>query len=205
MQRLLIVVCSAMVLCLLLAAHAWAHKVNIFAYVDGDTVVTESGYSRSQRVQHGTVTVSDEATGEVLLTGTTDEQGNFSFTIPKKAREAKMNLHLLLDAGVGHQGHWTVKYDEYAAGDVPTTPAAPAESATTASSVASAPAVAAAPAQAPVDTAAIEAVVRREVAPIKQMLLEMHQTGPGITEIVGGIGWIFGLFGVAAYMKSRRS
>ncbi|MDD3313408.1 MAG: hypothetical protein PHP91_14845, partial [Pseudodesulfovibrio sp.] len=81
-------------------------------------------------------------------------------------------------------------------------PAAPAEAAAPA-----APAEAAAPAAVPAqaDTAAIEAVVRREVAPIKQMLLEMHDAGPGVVEIVGGIGWIFGLFGVAAYVKSRKS
>jgi len=49
----------------------------------------------------------------------------------------------------------------------------------------------------------VEAIVKREVAPIKLMLAEMHDAGPSVAEILGGIGWIFGLFGVAAYMKSR--
>ncbi len=28
---------------------------------------------------------------------------------------------------------------------------------------------------------------------------------PGLVEIIGGIGWIMGILGIAAYMKSRRS
>ncbi|MDD3312595.1 hypothetical protein, partial [Pseudodesulfovibrio sp.] len=188
MNRLLIAVCTALALCLFLAANASAHKVNIFAYADGDTVVTESGYSRSSRVQHGTVEVRNAADNELLLTGVTDEKGVFSFKIPEKAKAGKMDLLLLVNAGVGHKGDWTVKYDEYAGAAA--APAAPAEAAAPA-----APAEAAAPAAVPAqaDTAAIEAVVRREVAPIKQMLLEMHDAGPGVVEIVGGIGWIFGL------------
>jgi len=208
MNRLLIAVCTALALCLCLSANASAHKVNIFAYADGDTVVTESGYSRTSRVQHGTVEVRNAADNELLLSGTTDEKGVFSFKVPEKARAEKMDLLLLVNAGVGHKGDWTVKYDEYAGTAASgAAPAAPVAEAAPVSDPVAAPAQApvAAPVAAPVDTAAIEAVVRREVAPIKQMLLEMHDTGPGVVEIVGGIGWIFGLFGVAAYVKSRRS
>ena len=58
------------------------------------------------------------------------------------------------------------------------------------------------------DTAAVEAVVegvvKRELEPVKRMLADMSQPGPSVTEILGGIGYIFGLFGVAAYFKSRK-
>jgi len=208
MTRLLIAVCTALALCLCLSANASAHKVNIFAYAEGDTVVTESGYSRSSRVQHGTVEVRNAADNELLLSGTTDENGVFSFTVPEKAKAGKMDLLLIVNAGVGHKGDWTVKYGEYA--ESAAAPAATADETAAApaaveEAVPAASAAAPAAAPAPVDTAAIEAVVRREVAPIKQMLLEMHDSGPGVVEIVGGIGWIFGLFGVAAYVKSRKS
>jgi len=56
-----------------------------------------------------------------------------------------------------------------------------------------------------VDTSEVEAIVHRELEPVKRMLAELSQSGPGVTEIVGGIGYIIGLFGIVAYMKSRKS
>jgi hypothetical protein len=41
--------------------------------------------------------------------------------------------------------------------------------------------------------------IKREIAALGQQL-----ENPGIREIMGGIGYIFGLFGVAAYVMSRK-
>jgi len=41
--------------------------------------------------------------------------------------------------------------------------------------------------------------LKREIAALGQQL-----ENPGISEIIGGIGYIFGLFGVAAYVMSRK-
>jgi nickel transport protein len=49
----------------------------------------------------------------------------------------------------------------------------------------------------------VKTVVEAELAPIKRALLERTGDGPGLREIIGGIGWIFGLVGIAAYFKSR--
>jgi nickel transport protein len=37
------------------------------------------------------------------------------------------------------------------------------------------------------------------------MLLDDKEKGPGVAEIFGGIGWLVGVAGIAAYAKSRRS
>ena len=79
MNRLLIAVCIAMALTLCLAAVSSAHRVNVFAYVDGNSVVTDSGYSRSKRVHDGAIEVYDAASGTMLLSGVTDENGRFDF------------------------------------------------------------------------------------------------------------------------------
>ena len=209
MNRLIIAVCLALAATLCMAAVSEAHKVNIFAYVDGDQIVTDSGYSRTKRVYDGEVEVYDAATGTKLLSGKTDTEGRFAFVIPEAARERKMDLRLLLKAGQGHQAEWTVTYTEFADAPRPASDMVveehPAEE-TPSASEAAAPS-AAAPAAAPggLSEAQVESIVRREVAPIKLMLAEMHDSGPSVAEILGGIGWIFGLFGVAAYMKSRRN
>lgn len=199
MTRLLLIVCAALAATLCLAAASDAHRVNIFAYVDGDTVVTDSGYSRSRRVQGGTIEVYDAASGDLLLSGTTDDTGNFVFPIPEKAREQGLDLRLLLKAGVGHQAEWVVKAEEFGAGGVSTASAeTPApESAASTSAAVSAPVAA-------VDAKAVETIIKRELEPMKRMLADMSQPGPSVTEILGGIGYIFGLFGVAAYFKSRK-
>ena len=208
MNRLIIAVCLALMATLCMAAVSEAHKVNIFAYVDGDQIVTDSGYSRTKRVYDGEVEVYDAATGTMLLSGKTDTEGRFAFVIPDAAREKKMDLRLLLKAGQGHQAEWTVAYDEFADAPRPASDMVveehPAEATPTAPA-APAPSAAAPAAQGGLDAAQVEAIVRREVAPIKLMLAEMHDSGPSVAEILGGIGWIFGLFGVAAYMKSRRN
>lgn len=211
MTRLIIAICIAMAASLCLVAISSAHKVNIFAYVDGDSIVTDSGYSRAKRVSKGEVAVHDAASGDLLLSGNTDEDGKFSFVVPERARAEKMDLRLVLKAGEGHQAEWIVKFDEFGAGagSEPSQTVAPGSDAGKSGAVdaapSSAPAAVIAPAANVVDIAAVESVVRRELAPVKQMLAEMHDSGPGVTEILGGIGYIFGLFGVAAYMKSRKS
>ncbi len=211
MTRLIIAICIAMAASLCLVAFSSAHKVNIFAYVDGNSIVTDSGYSRTKRVSKGVVEVHDAASGDLLLSGNTDADGKFSFVVPERARAEKMDLRLVLKAGEGHQAEWVVKFDEFGAG-AGTDPAQAAASGSDAGKIgaadavaSSAPAAAIAPAANAADIAAVESVVRRELAPVKQMLAEMYDSGPGVTEILGGIGYIFGLFGVVAYMKSRKS
>lgn len=197
MIRLIISVCVAMALTLCLSAVSSAHRVNIFAYVDGNTVVTDSGYSRSKRVHDGAIEVYDAASGAMLFSGGTDENGRFDFEIPAEARAGKMDLRLLLKAGTGHQAEWTVKYAEYKAAKGPFAPVQPdhGHMAVVASD--------AGKINGP-NASEVEAIVHRELAPIKRMLANMSQPGPGVTEIIGGIGYILGLFGIVAYMKSRK-
>ena len=62
---------------------ALAHKVYLFAWVEGDTVLVDAYFSKSKRVMGGKIEVMD-STGQKLLEGTTDDKGRFSFKIPKK-------------------------------------------------------------------------------------------------------------------------
>jgi len=82
MNRLIIAVCLALAATLCMAAVSEAHKVNIFAYVDGDRIVTDSGYSRTKRVYDGEVEVYDAASGALLLNGKTDTEARFPLVIP---------------------------------------------------------------------------------------------------------------------------
>ncbi|EHJ46638.1 hypothetical protein DFW101_0621 [Solidesulfovibrio carbinoliphilus subsp. oakridgensis] len=229
---------------LLLPAGARAHRVNVFAYVEGDTVHVECGYSRSDRVRFGDIEVADPATKEVFLTGKTDDKGNFSFPVPPAARARHADLQILLRAGEGHQNDWMVKAEEYltatpgasalplqptappasteapASGPLPAQPAvpvataapSPAGSAVPSGGVpaiapgpASVPAAAAVPMDPVALQAVVEAAVEKKIAPIRKMLLDQQEKGPGLTEIAGGIGYLVGLAGLLAYARSRKA
>ena len=38
----------------------------------------------------------------------------------------------------------------------------------------------------------------------EQMLADMQQEGPGVSDIFAGIGYILGLVGIAAYVQNRK-
>jgi nickel transport protein len=79
-----------------------AHRVNLFAWVEGDTVYVESKFSDGKKVKAGKIIVTDPQ-GNELVKGTTNDQGEFSFTIPKKT-----DLKIVLLAGAGHRAEWTI-------------------------------------------------------------------------------------------------
>ena len=83
-----------------------AHGVNVFAWVEGDTVYVESKFSGGKRVKAGRIIVTDPQ-GAELVKGTTNEEGEFSFKVPKKT-----DLKIVLLAGAAHRAEWTVSAAE---------------------------------------------------------------------------------------------
>lgn len=224
----------ALILCLLAPVSAMAHKVTVFAYVDGKNVVVDAFYSRSNKVNGGKLTVLNAATGEEYQRLTTDAEGAASFPVPQKAIAAKADLRILLVAGEGHQDETVVRASEFATltAAAPAKASAPASAPVSAKTQAKAEAkaaakaggapsaspapstasAAAAPATATMDEAALTRIVTQAVdqavesrmAPVKRLLVSQAEKGPGVSEIAGGIGYIVGLFGVAAFVASRK-
>ena len=180
---------------------ALAHRVLVFAYAEGDTIHTESKFIPDTPVRQGKVLVLDPKTGQVLLTGQTNEQGKFSFKIPAAAAAQKLDLKIVVEAAMGHRGQWLLKADSYLTGATPGKAAAPAPaSATTAVT----PGTKATNVDQQALAATLNKALERQLAPIKEMLTELtiHRTSP--TDIIGGIGYILGLFGLWAYFQSKR-
>ncbi len=173
----------------LISAPALAHKVTIFAWVEGDRVFTESKFSGGRKVTGGKVAVFDRQ-GTRLLEGKTDEKGEFSFRVPKLT-----DLKIVLNAGTGHRAEWTITESEISQ-------AGSREEAREA----------APPPQASTDLCVrvdeireiIDESLDRKLTPIVKMLAELQTKGPSMTEVIGGIGYIVGLMGIALYFLSRR-
>jgi len=89
---------------------AFAHKVNIFAYVEGDKVYTESYFNDGKKCIDSKIEVFDNQ-GNKLLEGLTDKEGMFSFKIPLEDG-IKGDLKLVLTASMGHRAEYIIRADE---------------------------------------------------------------------------------------------
>lgn len=83
-----------------------AHKVNVFAYVEGGTCYVEGYFSRSRRAQNALVEVFGP--GETkLLEGRTDKEGRFSFQVSQKT-----DLYIVLTSSLGHRNDFSIAAEE---------------------------------------------------------------------------------------------
>jgi nickel transport protein len=181
---------------LLLSPAAFAHRVNIFAWVEGETVFVECRYPDGTRVHGGGVRVRDSA-GRELLSGKTDDQGDFSFKVP-----APEDLTIVLEAGMGHRAEWQISRQELSPIGTATAGGAAAPDRPAADAPA-APAAMPAPAAAADLEQAIEKALDRKLAPVMRTLAEMREQKVRLTDVLGGLGYIFGLVGVATYFKRK--
>jgi nickel transport protein len=172
-----------------------AHKVTVFAWVDGDNIRGESKFSGGRPVKEGQIRVTD-LEGQLLVECKTDDQGNFNFKIPRRTA-----LKIELMAGTGHRGEWTIPGDEVGADtaekspDEPLTSPSdqPGQSVLTGLTVQEVEGI-------------VEKALDKKLAPLLKMAAESRQKqGPSATEIFGGIGYILGLMGLVLYFKSRQA
>lgn len=185
---------SAMVFCLVLAVAglAQAHRISVYAYVEEGQIKGEGYMPGGGKVSNQQVQLLD-AGGKALAETKTDQGGAFSLPLP----QAKPPLTLVLNAGAGHRATY-----ELSAADLGiAAPAAPAPS-TPAAAKPAAQAVAVSQDLGP----QIKKAVEQAVAPLRAQMAEMalRYNEVSLRDIVGGLGWIVGLLGLATYFKARK-
>lgn len=170
----------------LLAAPAWAHKLKVFASVEGDDIVGEAYFAGGDKAMNvpGRILGADGTLAAQFATGA---DGTFRQTM---ARREDYTIHV--ESGDGHAADTTIHAAEFPAalpaGAVPASPVAPA--------AAPLPAAAA-------DTTALEAAIARQIRPLREQL-DAYEEKLRLHDLLGGIGTIFGLFGCYAWVQSRR-
>jgi nickel transport protein len=185
---------------------ASAHKATIFAWVEGDTIHTQSKLSGGKRVKGGEVIVFDPD-GVPLLKGNTDDNGMFSFAIPQKT-----GLKIVLKASMGHQAEWSILPEEMGAHESdtnrPETIKIAPRGKTMDSKGVETNETFSKRADIELSREDIQTIIDdaldRKLAPILDNMARTVDQGPGLTEIIGGIGYIIGLVGVALVVTNRR-
>ena len=185
---------------------ASAHRVNVFAWVEGDTVYVESKFAGGKKVKGAKIVVMDPK-GVELLAGRTNDQGEFSFKVTEPA-----DLRILISAGQGHQVEWTIRAAELT--DMPSKTASQTKAenvmqsdqndSVALKSSDSKTAVSDRAIEPDELAAVIESILDKKLKPITRMLADTRQSGPSVADIFAGIGYIFGLVGIAAYVHSRK-
>lgn len=178
----------------------WAHRMLVFAYLEGDQLQVESKFVGGGPVQDGVVLIRDQASGEILAKGLTDAQGRFSCPLPATARERRADLLVVVEAEMGHRGEFLLKAAQHLPGAATPAPT-PAAAPTAVTSVSTSPEL---KLTAPELEAVMDRVLARQLTPIKEMLAASQVRPITLPDIIGGLGYIFGLCGLWAYFLSRK-
>lgn len=183
---------------------ALAHKVNLFATAEGETISGYAYYSGGARPRNMTIAVLGP--GEKKLAEIqTNERGEFTYRAV-----AKCDHTLVLKLEDGHEAEFTVKAAELpdslpAPGGAEATPAGGKSEPVAGGETTVAPRVD--EGVLPASLAEVEAIVSKAVSqqirPLREHL-DAYQEEAKLHDILGGIGYIVGLSGVAFYFLGAR-
>jgi nickel transport protein len=168
---------AAFLAMLFLAAPAQAHKLKVFASVEGSDIVGSAYFVGGDKAAGvpGRILGADGSQIAIFATG---PDGGF-----RQGVTARMDHTVMVESEDGHAAQFTI-------------PAAQFPSALPEGRV-MAPATEAAAA------AALEAAIARQIRPLREQL-DAYESRIRLHDVMGGIGTIFGLFGCWAWLQSRR-
>ncbi len=183
------------------AGPAMAHKLILFANADGATIHGKAYFLGGAPAQDLAVTAYDPQNAQ-LATATTDQQGEFSLTA-----SFRCDHRLVVETSDGHAAEFTLRADQLAA-DLPprgeTTGSAPE---THPSPGPAAHAEPADPARPKSDAGAAPCAelraLRADVAALQEQLTHFENQAR-LRDLLGGIGYILGLAGIAFFFLGAR-
>jgi nickel transport protein len=186
MRRILFIVLFS---CLFAPLQAHAHKVNVFAWVSGDTVTVESRLSGNTPLQNSKVIVTNKQSEEILIEGTGDKKGIFTFTIPTEVKGSNNDLLITVSGGDGHQAQWLLPASEFSTVTTATTVSQPTSTMG-------------------LNNRELQLMLRQlfdeELAPIKRSLAKAEEKKTDFRDILGGLGYLLGLAGLITWFKNKK-
>lgn len=203
-QRLNPIIIVVVAAVLMLAGPAEAHRLKLFAAVDGGAITGSAYFTGGGRAVGVPVEVRGPD-GALLLAVTTDAEGAFRFD-----PLGSFDHHLSVNSGDGHRADFLVSAEELPDSSVSRRPV---ETMVPEPGPGRGPETETATAEDTPDTcatglsaealAAVDAAVARHVRPLREAL-DAYENRVRVADVVGGLGAILGLFGAAAFLASRR-
>lgn len=172
-----------------------AHKLLVMAWVQGDQLMGEAAFGDGSFAANAKVTVLDGESMEELLEFNADAQGIFQSALPSEILARGNPLLVRASDGAGHLAEYVVDAQEFAFAAQADSVVAQAEAHGEGTGVS-------------IDQELIarmvQEAVRQEVAPLRRDIIALTQSKPGITEILGGIGYIIGLASLGFWLLRKR-
>ncbi|WP_454915911.1 cobalamin biosynthesis protein CbiL [Xanthobacter sediminis] len=178
---------AALILALTAASPVAAHKLKVFAAVEGHTVRGYAFFIGGGRPEGSAWTAKDAAGGRIGE-GTTDAEGRFAFDLPTTV---STDVTITVDTHEAHIASTTLAAARFTnvLAEQPVVPAAAPRSGT----------------PAPDDArlaALVSAAVQREVEPLLERL-EAMDSRVRLTDVLSGIFLIIGLVGIGLWVRGR--
>ncbi len=188
---------------------AYAHKITVFAYVEGGIVHTETYFSDGTRAKNAQVFVYELKDNKLLLQGKTNRRGEFNFKPPLVS-----DLKIVVVAEMGHRAETIVKAVDLKQGGVSQAASSSKNAVQTGRSsifvtmphkgsvVQTSP-------PANIDETRLRQIISEEVEkglkPVLEQMVKIDESlsRPSFIEIAGGIGYILGFFGLWAIWRKR--
>ena len=196
-NKLYLILIFTFLIIIMMDVSVFAHKVNVFAYIEGEKIYTESYFNDGKKCIDSKIEVFNNR-GNILLEGLTDQEGMFSFETPSED-VIDGDLKIVLTASMGHRAEYSISADEIrgSAGLIKEENEEPVSIVSPETSL--------------VDLKEIQSIIEdtldEKLKPIMREMREIKKSQEvkiSPTEIIGGIGYIIGIFGIVAYFLSRK-
>lgn len=158
----------------LMAPLASAHALHIFALTDGQHLLGRAYFGENLPAVREEVMLYGER-AELVAKTQTDETGRFVFELPKR-----QDYNVIIEGMEGHRAEYHLAAQEIPENTVPNMPTDSAELQTL-----------------------ISKAVRQEVQPLREQL-DRYSLRVYWHDVLGGIGYIFGLAGLFFYFQAKR-
>lgn len=182
----------------LLPLAAQAHRLNVFARANGAAIEGLVYHQGMVPVRATPVAVLDPD-GAILTTVVTDDQGRFAFPAARR-----VDHRLVVDLGDGHRAEFVVPAAQLAQSLPPPSPPEPSLPADAhAGGATGNVGQAMPPAEPEAFEALVDAAVARHVGPLREQIAA-YEDRVRWRDMLGGIGYIVGMTGLAFYFLARR-
>ncbi len=208
-NKLYLILIFIFLIIIMINISAFAHKVNVFAYVEREKIYTESYFNDGKKCIDSKIEVFDNQ-GNKLLEGLTDKEGKFSFEVSSENGDLK----IVLTASMGHRAEYTIRTDELrdTMGSIEESIEKPIFSEkrdeSSLAEMISEEKEAISPEISSLDLNEIRSLIEdaldEKLKPIMIEIKKSQEDKISPTEIIGGIGYIIGIFGIIAYFLSRK-
>ncbi len=199
MQNLILLICGSILSLMFFVQDSFAHKVSTYAYREGDKVFGECYFVDGSPCKNSKVEVYNEK-GQKILETSTDEKGKYSFATNEKGA-----LKIVIPASEGHRaeyklvdsGSWIADSEKKEKSQTKADSKVRSVSAGASEKVLT---------QDEIKQIVDEALdVRLQGLRTEIMDLRKQMDKVSLRDIIGGIGYIFGIWGIITLIKRRKN